>query len=141
MTFTVQHIRSPEENRRPSPTDLVSGQLAVNYHNGNPGLFFKTDANTLAKVGPVFIGQAAPVTLNHMKYSVGEQWLDTSGTHNQIKIWDGQEWLSTGISGNSSIIPEDGFDCDLTLGDPDHRWGNIYACDFNLFGDFTPPPN
>ena len=138
MTFTVQHIRSSEANRRPDPVDLVNGQLAVNYNSGNPGLYFKTDTQGLIKVGPTWIGDNQPTLTNYLKYSVGEQWLDTSGSSDFLYVWDGQEWRGTGLNNTTSIIPEDGYDCSLTLGDPTHRWGDVYACNLTTWGDFIP---
>ena len=138
MTFTVQHIRSVEANRRPDPVDLVNGQLAVNYNSADPGLFFKTESQGLIKVGPTWIDDQQPTLTNYLKYSVGEQWLDTSGSVDFLYIWDGQDWRGTGLNNKNSIIPEDGYDCNLTLGDPTHRWGVGYFCDMKTWSDIIP---
>lgn len=99
MSFTVQHIRSGEENRRPRPDELVVGQIAVNYENNSPGMFFRTDTGALIKVGPMHIGPTAPVQVNWTESSVGEQWLDTTYSDQPfLKIWDGSEWLQVASS-------------------------------------------
>ena len=67
MTFTVQHIRSVEANRRPDPVDLVNGQLAVNYNSADPGLFFKTESQGPIKVGPTWINDEQPTLTNYLK--------------------------------------------------------------------------
>jgi len=94
MSFTVQHIRSGDDNRRPDPEDLGFGQIAVNYNNDSPGMFFKSDQGALLKVGPCAIGNEAPTLENWTEYSVGELWLDTSGGVNKLKVWSGTTWLT-----------------------------------------------
>ena len=50
--YTVQHKRSDEVQRRPTPDELADGQVAINYNILSPGLFFKTDDGDIIKVGP-----------------------------------------------------------------------------------------
>ena len=94
MSFTVQHKRSGDENRRPNPSDLEQGQVAVNYNANSPGMFFKTSTGGLTKVGPVVIGTNFPAQSNWTELSVGEMWLDTSQGLNKLKVWDGTTWLT-----------------------------------------------
>lgn len=95
MSFTVQHKRSGELNRRPTPTELQPGQLAVNYNQASPGLFFKTDAGTLIKSGPTHVGATAPDQVNWTERSIGEMWLDTSITSlPTLKVWTTSGWVS-----------------------------------------------
>ena len=133
MSFTVQHIRSDEEGRRPKPSDLVEGQLAINYNNDTPGIFFKTETGELVKAGPMLISATEPVPQNYTPFLVGEMWLDTSGSSSVLKVWDGLEWIEaskdmTNVS--DDVIP--GTDCIYNLGSPTQRWGNIYTCDINM---------
>ncbi len=94
MSFTVQHKRSGDENRRPDPTTLEQGQVAVNYNNDTPGMFFKNSTGGLVKVGPCAIGATAPAPVNWTELSVGELWLDTSIPGiNHLKVWSGTAWL------------------------------------------------
>jgi len=133
MSFTVQHIRSDEIEKRPKPTDLVEGQIAVNYNNATPGLFFKTETGELVKVGPVQISGVEPTPQNYTKFLVGEMWLDMGEANPVLRIWDGQEWLTTNqplTSVEGSVYPA--TDCIYDLGSPDQRWGNIYTCDINM---------
>jgi len=97
MSFKVQHIRSGDENRRPNPNDLEFGQIAVNYNNSAPGMFFKSNRGALVKIGPCAIGDTAPSPENWTELSVGELWLDTSDSAvNKLKVWSGLEWLTVG---------------------------------------------
>ena len=94
MSFTVQHKRSGDENRRPNPSTLEQGQVAVNYNNETPGMFFKNSVGGLVKVGPCAIGTAAPTPTNWTELCVGELWLDTSASPtNILRVWDGSTWL------------------------------------------------
>jgi hypothetical protein len=95
MTFQIQHKRSGDFARRPSPSDLNQGQLALNYNPETPGLFFKTDNGTIVKVGPVHVGASAPQMRNWTERSVGELWLDISITGSPLlKVWTNQGWLT-----------------------------------------------
>jgi hypothetical protein len=58
--MALQHLRSGTANKRPLPTAMSDGQLAVNTNLASPGLFFKDGNGDLVKVGPVHIGSAAP---------------------------------------------------------------------------------
>lgn len=95
MSFTVQHKRSGELDRRPAPTELQPGQLAINYNQSSPGIFFKTDAGTLIKSGPTHIGATAPSQVNWTERSIGEMWLDTSvSSVPTLKIWTEAGWVA-----------------------------------------------
>ena len=133
MSFTVQHIRSDQVERRPDPADLVEGQLAVNYSNTTPGVYFKTDTGNLIKAGPMIISDLEPEPRNYTPFLVGEMWLDTSKDAPALKVWDGREWLlaSQAISDiNGSLIPSE--DCTHSLGAPDRRWCQVYTCDIDM---------
>ena len=60
--MALQHLRSGTANKRPLPTAMSDGQLAVNTNLASPGLFFKDSNGDLVKVGPVHIGTTAPNT-------------------------------------------------------------------------------
>jgi hypothetical protein len=108
MTFTVQHIRSADYGRRPTPDSLAAGQLAVNYNSQSTGLFFKTDTGALVKAGPTFVGNSPPPQTNYLERSIGAMWLDTS-TFPQplLKIWLASGWatVSTEVTQTSVFIP------------------------------------
>ena len=133
MSFTVQHIRSNEPDRRPKPEDLVDGQIAINMHDSGPGMFFRTAVGNLVKVGPAYISGVEPVPMNHTPFLLGEQWLDTSSTNPVLKFWDGQDWLEAGRDMSNvegDVLP--GTDCQYDLGSPSQRWGNLFTCDIDL---------
>ncbi len=96
--MALQHLRSSTADKRPTPAAMAEGQLALNSAAVSPGLFFKNASGALVKVGPVHVGttapNATPASGGEAGNSVGEQWLDTSGTNPVLKIWDGSGWAS-----------------------------------------------
>jgi hypothetical protein len=110
MTFLVQHLRSGEYAKRPQPLDLAEGQLAINYNNDSVGLFFRTDSGELIKAGPAYVGTAAPPQINYTERSIGEMWLDTSGTTPTLKVYTSSGWVATnGAAGSVTTASiEDG---------------------------------
>lgn len=130
--YTVQHKRSDEVQRRPVPSELANGQVAINYNIQTAGLFFKTANNEIIKVGPPVISALEPVPVNYTVLSVGETWVDTSGDTPTLKVWDGTQWLEMGPPDliDQSLLP--GSDCIYDLGSPTARWGNVYTCDINM---------
>lgn len=130
--YTVQHKRSDEVERRPTPAELADGQIAINQNILSSGLFFKTDDQEIIKVGPPIISDTAPNPVNYTELSVGESWVDTSGLTPTLKIWDGVQWIEVGLPNeiSQSLIPNQ--DCIYDLGTPSQRWGNLYTCDINM---------
>jgi len=134
MTYTVQHKRSGDINRRPLPTELEEGQVALNYNDDSPGMFFKTSSGLLVKAGPATISATAPVAsdlVNYQNFAVGEIWIDS--VTNTVSYWDGLAWIPTGAFLNANGEYEGDWspalDCTYTLGTPSNRWANIYTCD------------
>jgi hypothetical protein len=92
---TYKHLRSSTANKRPT-TSIADGQLAINTNTASPGLFFKDSAGTgIVKVGPVHVGTTAPNSspAGSSGNYVGEQWLDTSVSPAQMKVWNGTAWV------------------------------------------------
>jgi len=92
---TYKHLRSSTANKRPT-TSIADGQLAINTNTASPGLFFKDSAGTgIVKVGPVHVGTTAPnsVPAGSSGNYKGEQWLDTSVSPAQMKVWNGSTWV------------------------------------------------
>lgn len=132
-SFTVQHKRSSIANRRPDPTDLVDGQVAINLNDTTPGLFFRTATGELIKAGPPILSASAPTTgdlVNYQEFAVGELWINTSNL--SVNYWDGSSWqsITTPFEGDANLIPES--DCTYDLGSPTNRWRNVYTCDMIL---------
>ena len=92
MSFTVQHKRSSTEGRRPDASALAEGQLGVNFHQDQPGVFMKTGSDSIVKIGPCHVNANEPVLEPGSSYCVGELWLDITGNANQLKVWDGFDW-------------------------------------------------
>lgn len=144
--MALQHLRSGVANKRPIPTIMSEGQIALNTNEASPGLFFKDSNGDLVKIGPVHIGTTAPnsspastaadslvtgatyqiLTVGTSDFTLvgasantigviftatgtttgtgtvsgqqdnekGEQWLDTSLTPNELKVYNGTAWVS-----------------------------------------------
>jgi len=94
--MALQHLRASVANKRPAPSGMSDGQLAINTNDESPGLFFKNAGGTLVKIGPVHVGttapNASPAVGGQAGNSKGEQWLDTSNSRYVFKIWDGTAW-------------------------------------------------
>lgn len=103
MSFTVQHKRSDTVSRRPTPSDLEYGQVAVNYSNDSPGLFFRTSTSVLAKAGPPIISAAEPTPGdlgNYQDYSTGEFWINSLNNTMSYMAANGN-WIS--VEGTISL--------------------------------------
>lgn len=102
----IYHRRSPIVSKRPQLFDIDDGELALNYNNNEPGLYFKDLADDgtrrIRKIGPIHFGptppnyyaasQGYPVELSN-----GECWIDTSGGTDFyiLKVWNAglNEWI------------------------------------------------
>ena len=147
MSFTVQHKRSGDIDRRPKPTELVNGQVGINYNSASAGMFFRTDTGAIIKVGPAHIGSSAPVQTNWSERSVGEMWLDTTDG-NILKMWSGSKWLEAQEGRIEWEIWDDGTDKFIRaketydviprtdgasqLGTANYRWKNVFTHDIDL---------
>ena len=117
--MALQHLRSSTASKRPDPAAMAEGQLALNTAAISTGLFFKDATGALVKSGPVHIGatapNATPASGGHAGNSVGESWLDTSGSNPILKIWNGTAWLESGGRAQLNVIH-----VDATNGDDDN---------------------
>lgn len=107
----LQHIRSATPDKRPDPTLLADGQLSINTAAATPGVYTKNDAGALIKVGPTFVGSAAPNSSpgGSAGNSVGEHWMDTSVAPPVLRVWDGASWIaSQGLTGPQGPAGIDG---------------------------------
>ena len=96
MSFTVQHLRSDGENRRPRPDQMVDGQIAINTYPKSAGAFVKTSDDKIAKVGSAYVGPQPPPLSNWSEYHEGEQWFNT--LEDQLYIWVDNAWIKAGTS-------------------------------------------
>lgn len=94
--MALKHLRTSTTDKRPQPSGMAEGQLAMNTASGSTGLFFKDVGEALVKVGPVHVGSgapnASPASGGTSGNAIGEQWLDTSGGVSVLKTWDGSAW-------------------------------------------------
>jgi hypothetical protein len=106
--MALQHLRSSTANKRPDPAAMAEGQLALNTANASPGLFYKDATGSLIKAGPVHIGatapNASPAVGGHAGNSVGEAWLDTSGTNPLLKIWNGSVFQTVQPVASGTVV-------------------------------------
>lgn len=91
-------------SKRPSPAALQDGELALNCgdYNDALGLYFRTSATELVKVGPPWISDNPPNAspAGWPGLCTGELWYKPSGTDKGLRIWDGSTWqLTTGLDG------------------------------------------
>jgi len=103
MTVPIQNLRSGTADKRPDPSNLANGQIAIQYNESDPAVFFKGAGGALIKVAPTFVGANAPnstpATGGFSGNSVGETWLDTSVTPPLFKVFDGTSFVLAGGAG------------------------------------------
>ena len=95
--MALQHLRTSTAHKRPIPSAMSAGQLAININEASPGLFFKDSNGDLVKVGPVHIGTDAP---NSSPASVAATALVT-GTVYQILTVGTSDFTLVGASANT----------------------------------------
>ena len=95
--MALQHLRSSTAHKRPIPTVMSAGQIAINTNEASPALFFKDSNGDLVKVGPVHIGPDAP---NSSPASVAATALVT-GTVYQILTVGTSDFTLVGASANT----------------------------------------
>jgi hypothetical protein len=95
--MALQHLRSSTAHKRPIPTVMSAGQIAINTNEASPALFFKDSNGDLVKVGPVHIGENAP---NSSPASVAATALVT-GTVYQILTVGTTDFTLVGASANT----------------------------------------
>jgi len=95
--MAIQNLRSSSAHKRPIPTVLSAGQIAINTNQASPGLFFKDSNGDLVKVGPVHIGTSAP---NSSPATTAADAL-VSGTVYQILTVGNTDFTAVGASANT----------------------------------------
>lgn len=108
MATTIQLLRSDIAQQRPDPGVLANGVPMVNIHESEPGLFFAARNGTLFKVGPAAVGPLAPNLFpqGSTGNTLGEMWVDTSGSSPELKFYDGASWepCFTGLPGTVTSV-------------------------------------
>ena len=95
--MALQHLRSSTAHKRPIPTVMSAGQIAINTNEASPALFFKDSNGDLVKVGPVHVGTSAP---NSSPASVAATALVT-GTVYQILTVGDSDFTLVGAASNT----------------------------------------
>jgi hypothetical protein len=100
MTLPIQNIRSNTANKRPVASNLLDGQIAINYNENDPGVYLKGHSGALIKVAPTYVSSSAPnsspASGGSTGNSKGETWLDTSSTPAILKTWNGTAFVDAG---------------------------------------------
>ena len=106
MTVPIQNLRSGTQDKRPDPSNLANGQIAINYNDNDPAVFFKGSSGALIKVAPTYVGTTAPNSTpgagGLAGNSVGETWLDTSVSPPLFKVFDGTSFVLAGGAGGGA---------------------------------------
>lgn len=109
MATSIQFLRSDEFAIRPDPNTLEEGMPMLNFHEVEPGLYFKLADGTLCKVGPTAVQQTAPNSApqGFEGNAIGEMWVDTSASTPVLKIWNGAAWLAfTSVSTSLPVLAD-----------------------------------
>jgi hypothetical protein len=105
MASTTKHLRSSTASKRPTASGLAEGQLAINTASGTPGLFLKDNAGAVVKVGPAHVGASAPnaTPAGSAGNSIGELWVNNSGTINGLNYYTGVAFVNLTPSGTTAV--------------------------------------
>ena len=120
-TTNIQLLRSSIEQKRPAPSVLLDGQVALNLNYKEPGLFFRLTNGQLTKVGPVaysFDGLAPNSNaVGFAGNAVGEEWLDDRLSYDNaiLKVFDGVKWTTSSGFTVDDATGDFSIDRDLTL--------------------------
>ncbi|MFZ9244251.1 MAG: hypothetical protein ACO22S_04025 [Burkholderiaceae bacterium] len=99
MTYNVQFKRSSVAEKRPVASNMLEGEINLNFNAGSAGLFFKNDSGGVVKIGPAHYGPTAPNAspTGSAGNSIGEFWYDTANS--TLKIFNGTSWedLESGL--------------------------------------------
>ena len=131
MAVSILLKRSSTIEKRPSPAQLQSGELALNDNRLNGGIYTLTSSGSVGKIGPTQTSIDQP-NLNppgSSGNSPGETWLQPNPLGSGLPFpslyaYNGSTWLSQ--SASRTVLPFDGL---TTAGGaaapPSHVWGLI----------------
>jgi len=90
--LSLRFLRSEVANKRPDPSAMNEGELAMNISSSSKGLFFVDDTGGLVKIGPVEVSTSAPNSSPEGEAGnmVGELWYDENT--GSLKIWHNGQW-------------------------------------------------
>jgi hypothetical protein len=93
IPLPLQLRRSNTAHKRPAPSDLLEGEVVINYNSESSGLFFKDSSGSTVKIGPVAISADAPNSSpsGGSGNCEGELWYDPLSK--TLKIFHEGEWV------------------------------------------------
>jgi len=93
MAVTLITKNSVTASKRPTATQLVPGELGLNYEASDAGLYFEDSAGNIRKVGGAHYGATAPnaAAAGQAGNSTGELWYDTGSS--VLNVWSGTAWV------------------------------------------------
>lgn len=101
MRDIYRHVKSVVLGKRPLNTSVEDGELAVNYHTSEVGVYLRDTLGKVRKIGPAYVGEEAPAldSEGYDSYSHGELWIDDSGATPTLKYYDEglDEWITTNL--------------------------------------------
>jgi len=119
----LQLRRSATAHKRPTPVDIVEGEVAVNYHPVSCGFFIKNADGTIVKIGPVEVSTSAPnsAAAGGSGNSEGELWFDPATQ--ELKIYHNSTWITLNAQpvgftgspkiGNTTLVIQNGIITDV----------------------------
>ena len=131
MAVSILLKRSSTSDKRPSPAQLQSGELALNENGFVGGIYTLTSSGSIGKIGPTH-ASTIPPNLNPLGSSgnsPGETWLQPNPLGSGLPFpslyaYNGSTWLRQAAS--RTVLPFDGL---TTAGGaaapPSHVWGLI----------------
>ena len=104
INFLVK--RSNVQHKRPTNSQLQTGELSLNYQAQTPGLFVKNESGGIVKIGPCEVGSTFPNSspAGSSGNGLGEMWYDTGS--NVVKVFNGSTFSpSLALAPVSSTAP------------------------------------
>jgi hypothetical protein len=101
--------RSSAEHKRPNGSDVVEGEVTLNYHPSTCGFFIKNNNGDIVKIGPVEISTSAPNSspAGSSGNCEGELWYNPVAE--ELKIYYNGSWTviaeppPTGFTGSVTV--------------------------------------
>lgn len=96
MAITLITKNSSVASKRPTPTQLIPGELGLNYEASDAGLYFEDSAGNIRKVGGCHYSATAPnvAAAGQSGNSQGELWFNT--VDEKLYVWSGIAWEVAG---------------------------------------------
>ena len=122
MPLTITLKKSSLNGKRPTPGTLAFGELALNYSNEDPGVYYKLASGSLQKVGNAQVSSQPPNSsgLGSPGISEGEFWYATGIENPELRIYAQGQWKRAG--GGLATPLTEGNLVGCSSGLSDSRW-------------------